>query len=100
MVKLLICLASGIALGLFLLNLRHQQLELRHQNAELHDQINAQQSRLWNQQLQIATVTAPNAITETVKGQQVDMVPQFDTRTDWAKAQGGVAPGAMMRHWK
>lgn len=79
MIKLLICLFSAAAVGLFLLNLRHQQLELRHHNAELHDKIAAQQARLWNQQLQIATFTAPNAINETVKGQDIDMVPRFST---------------------
>jgi len=86
MIKLLICLACGTAIGLFLLNLRHQQLELRHQNAELHDRINAQQSRLWNQQLQIATFTAPNSISETVKGHQIDMVPRFSARAGWIKS--------------
>ena len=77
MVKLLICLFSSVAIGMFLLNLRHQQLELRHQTAELHDQIKARQAKLWSQQLQIATFTSPNAINQTVKGQQIEMVPQF-----------------------
>jgi cell division protein FtsL len=84
MVKLLICLFSGVALALFMLNLRHQQLELRHQNTELHDKFKAQQAKLWNQQQQIAVFTAPNAINETVKGQQIDMVPEFSPqRANW-----------------
>ncbi len=84
MIKLLICLCTGVVLGLFMLNLRHQQLELRHQNAELHDKIEARQARLWNQQLEIATFTSPNAINATVKGQKIDMVPQFLThRANW-----------------
>jgi hypothetical protein len=83
MIKLLICLFSGVAISLFMLNLRHQQLELRHQHAELHDKINALQSKLWNQQLQIATFTAPNSIGATVKGQKIDMVPRFSARGSW-----------------
>ena len=80
MIKLLICLCCGIALALFMLNLRHQELELRHQNAELHDKIKNQQARLWSQQLQISVFTAPNAINATVKGQQIEMVPRFSAR--------------------
>ena len=60
MIKILICLFSGIAIALFMLNLRHQQLELRHQNPELHDKIKSQQARLWTQQLQIAVYTGPS----------------------------------------
>jgi hypothetical protein len=66
------------------LDLRHQQLELAHHNAELHDQIKSRQAKLWNQQLQIAEFTAPNAINDTVKGQQIEMVPVFSTnKPDW-----------------
>ena len=91
MIKLSICLISGIILGLYMLNLRHQQLELRHQNAELHDHIKSQQAKLWNQQLQIAQFTAPNAINETVKGQEIEMIPQFST-LHAAYMQPGTAP--------
>ena len=57
---------------------------LRHQNAELHDQFKAEQAKVWNQQQQIAVFTAPNAINETVKVQQLDMVPQFSAeRANW-----------------
>ena len=54
-------------------------------NAQLHQKINNQQAKLWNQQLQIAVFTAPNAIEKTVKGQQMDMVPVYavkPTETD------------------
>jgi cell division protein FtsL len=86
MIKLLICLFCGVALALFILDIRHQQLELRHQNADLHDKFKAQQAKLWNQQQQIAVFTAPNAIIETVKGQQIQMVPQFEVqRADWTQ---------------
>jgi len=77
MVKLLICLVSATVLGFYVLELRQQQLELGHQTAQLHEQIKNQQGKLWNQQLQIASFTAPNAIEKTVKGQQIDMIPVF-----------------------
>ena len=93
MVKLLICLFSGVALALFILDIRHRQLELRNQNAELHDKFNTEQCKLWSQQQQIAVFTAPNAINETVKGQKIEMVPQFDAqRASW------IEPSAEHQH--
>jgi cell division protein FtsL len=82
MVKLLICLLSATVLGFFILELRQQQLELGHQTAQLHEQIKSQQGKLWNQQLQIAVFTAPNAIEKTVKGQQIDMIPVFSIKPE------------------
>jgi cell division protein FtsL len=82
MIKLLICLLSAVVLGVFVLQLRQQQLELAHQNADLHDKIKAQQAKLWNQQLQIAVFTAPSAIDQTVKGQKIEMVPQFQPQSN------------------
>ncbi|HEX4795041.1 MAG TPA: hypothetical protein VH370_14705 [Humisphaera sp.] len=80
MVKLLICLFGAGAIGLYVLQLRQQQLELGYQTAQLHEKINNQQAKLWNQQLQIAVFTAPNAIEKTVKGQQMDMVPVYSVK--------------------
>lgn len=90
MIKLLICLLSALAIGLSTLQLRQQQLELKHQAAILQKNIESQQARLWNQQLQIATFTAPNAITRTV-GDELPLAPDpvlpegagnwIDTRT-------------------
>ena len=94
MIKLLICLFCGVALGLFILNIRHQQLELRHQNAELHDKFKAQQAKLWNQQQQIAVFTSPNAIKQTVKGQKIKMVPTYEAhRADWTEPGEKDKPG-------
>jgi hypothetical protein len=78
MLKLLICLLSAAFLGFFMLQLRHQQLELGYETAALHERIKNQQGKLWNQQLQIAVYTAPNAIERTVKDGRIDMVPQFN----------------------
>src|SRR3954470_1884188 len=76
MIKLLICLLSAAALAACVLQLRQQRLELGYQNAELHEQIRGHQSRLWDQQLQIATFTAPNAIANTVNAHDLKMVPR------------------------
>ncbi|MGH7179832.1 MAG: hypothetical protein ACREJC_20825 [Tepidisphaeraceae bacterium] len=76
MLKLLICLTSAVILAVLLLQLRQQRLELNFQVNRIHNQIENQQSRLWEQQLQIAVVTAPNAIAKTVGEQKLKMVPQ------------------------
>lgn len=76
MLKLLLCLSTAMLLAILTLHLRQQKLELNHDVNELHNAIEAQQSKLWNQQLQIAVVTAPNAIAQTVHSQQLKMVPR------------------------
>ena len=76
MIKLLICTFSAAALAACVLQLRQQRLQTNYQTAELHAQIRDQQAKLWNQQLQIATFTAPNAIDKTVDTHDIKMVPQ------------------------
>jgi cell division protein FtsL len=76
MLKLLLCLVTTMLLAVLLLQLRQQRLELNYQTNKLHAQIEAQQARLWNQQLQIAIYTAPNAIVQTVANNDLKMVPQ------------------------
>ena len=86
MVKLLLCVLSAAVLAALVLQLRQQRQELGYQNSRLHDQIKDQQARLWNQQLQIAVYTAPNAITQTVTTHDLNMVPQAPLprgRTHW-----------------
>ena len=67
MLKLLICLFCSFALGLAMLQLRQQQIELRHRTTQLQGQIEAQQAKLWSQQLQIAIATAPEAVAGSIK---------------------------------
>jgi hypothetical protein len=74
MLKLLVCLFTALAVAAVVLQLRQQRLDLAYQSNRLHGQIEAQQAELWNQQLQIAVYTAPNAIARTV-GAQHSMVP-------------------------
>jgi cell division protein FtsL len=86
MLKLLLCLLSATAISVVLLELRQQRLELNYQTNKLHSQIEKSQSKLWNQQLQIAMFTAPNAIAKTVGEQELKMVPQSPLpalKTNW-----------------
>jgi cell division protein FtsL len=79
MLKLLICLASATLLAAVILQLRQQRLELSYETAELHDQIRGQQSRLWDQQLRIASCTAPNAISQTINLKGLKLVPENES---------------------
>ena len=86
MLKLLLCVITATVLAALVLQLRQQRQELGYQNSRLHDQIKNQQARLWNQQLQIAVYTAPNAIQQTVSNHNLKMVPQAPLprgRTYW-----------------
>lgn len=90
MIKLLISMVSALALAVMLLALRQQRLDLLNEAATLHKRIEAQQARLWNQQLQIATYTAPNVVKRTV--QQHDLgLTQHTSRAKlapWIDAPG------------
>lgn len=86
MLKLLLCLAGGATIGIVTLQLRQQHMELSHQTAQLHDQIRARQGKLWDQQVQIAIYTAPNAIRQTIETQNLKLTPQSplpDSRRSW-----------------
>jgi cell division protein FtsL len=76
MLKLLLTLVLSTAVGALLLQLRQQRMEINHQTNKLHQQIESAQIKLWNQQLQIATYTAPNAVFNTVNADGLKMVPR------------------------
>ena len=76
MIKLLICLACGMVMAVVMLQLRQQELELRHQAADLQIKIQSHQAKLWQQQLEIAIYTAPNAVTKIVQDQNLKLVPE------------------------
>jgi cell division protein FtsL len=86
MLKLLLTLALSMILAVALLELRQQRLELSYQTNRLHDQIRHSQAKLWNQQLQIATFTAPNAIAQTVGNHDLHLVPRAPLMRDNAQA--------------
>jgi cell division protein FtsL len=88
MVKMLICLFSAMGLAVMTLQLRQQRLELNYKISQLHRQIESHQAKLWNQQLQIAVYTAPNAIQHTVDNHDLHLVPrsplpQGTTAANW-----------------
>jgi cell division protein FtsL len=76
MVKMLICVICAMGVAVMTLQLRQQRLELNYKVSTLHRQIEAAQAKLWNQQLQIATYTAPNAIAHTVNNPELHLVPR------------------------
>jgi cell division protein FtsL len=76
MIKLLICLTCGMVMAVVMLQLRQQELELRHQAADLQIKIQNHQAKLWQQQLEIAVYTAPNAVTKFVQQQELKLVPE------------------------
>jgi hypothetical protein len=97
MLKLMICLLAAAAISLTLLQLRQQHMELGHQTAELHDQIRGRQARLWDQQVQIAIYTAPNAIQRTVDADNLNLKPQRPvpgTKRSWIDVQPTVPTDA------
>jgi hypothetical protein len=67
MLKLLLCIVGIFVFSVSLLQLRQQRLSDRFEMNRLHDRIEAAQSRLWGQQLKIATVTTPEALTRRVQ---------------------------------
>lgn len=75
MVKLLICLFASLVLGILVLQLRQQKLELNNEVSRLHRKIEDHQSTLWNQQVQIAIYTAPNAIRNTIDLENLKLAP-------------------------
>ena len=76
MVKMLVCLLLELGLAVMTLQLRQQKLELTYKISQLHRQIESTQAKLWNQQLQIAMYTAPNAIQHTVSNHDLKLVPR------------------------
>jgi hypothetical protein len=74
-IKMLICLVCAFLVALATLQLRQQELELRHRAAALQEQLQARQAKMWEQQVVIASKTAPNALTATVAGQDLKLVP-------------------------
>ena len=91
MLKLLICLFAALLISVALLQLRQQRLNLNFQANRLHTQIEDRQAKLWDQQLQVAVYTAPNAISRTVGEQKLEMVPQTpqpaQRRQNWIDVQ-------------
>jgi cell division protein FtsL len=69
----------GVLTGALLLQLRQQHLHLEYETNRLHNQIEATQAQLWNQQLSIAVCTAPNALTAAARGQDLKLTAATPT---------------------
>ncbi|MBV8781177.1 MAG: hypothetical protein JO353_07245 [Phycisphaerae bacterium] len=94
MLKLLLCLFSSALIAAVTLQLRHQKLMLSADASRLHNQIEQRQATLWDQQVQIAVYTAPNAIERTVGDRKLDMVPTAPVppaKANWMNAQADAA---------
>ena len=76
MPKLVLCIFAALLIGACLLQLRQQRLELGYQSNRQHSRLQQLQVELWNQQLQVAIYTAPNAIEQTVGRSDLQMVPE------------------------
>jgi len=97
MLKLLLCLIAGMFIAVLLLQLRQQRLELSHEANLLHNQIEGQQAHLWNQQMQIAVYTAPNAISKTVSMENLKLSPVSPVGTgssNWIDARSNAPTAA------
>lgn len=90
MLKIVLCLTCALIVGTAMLQMRQQQLELKHQAATLQQKIEKQQSKLWNQQVLIAMMTAPSAIKETI-GDDLDLVSSSDLPEEAADWMSGSA---------
>jgi hypothetical protein len=75
MLKLVLCILCATLLAIVTLQLRQQNRNLNYQNNKLYGQIESCQAELWNQQLQIAMYTSPNAIAKTVGAHELNLVP-------------------------
>lgn len=75
MLKLLLCIFAAFLITGTLLHLKHQRTEINYKINQAHKRLQNLQIELWNQQLQVAIYTAPNAIENTVGSHNLDLVP-------------------------
>jgi cell division protein FtsL len=62
-----------MGIAICLVQLRQQRLELNHQISQLHNEVESRQAKLWNQQLQIANITAPPALQASIGKQDLKL---------------------------
>jgi len=75
MLKLLTCILLAIVLAGTVLHLRQQRMEINYKINQSHRRLQNLQIELWNQQLQVAIYTAPNAIERTVGSHNLKLAP-------------------------
>lgn len=79
MLKLLLCIFASVMIAGALLHLKHQKMEINYKTNQAHRRLQNLQIELWNQQLQVAIYTAPNAIENTVGAHDLGLVPAQST---------------------
>lgn len=90
MLKLLLCLTAGTAIAVCLVHLRQQRLDLNHQASQLHAAIEGRQSKLWDQQIRLAAVTAPPAVARSAGNHRLELIPVKPVgapATEWVDAR-------------
>lgn len=93
MVKIILALTFSLLLAVLLLQLRQQRMEMNYATHKLHREIETSQSRLWNQQLEIAARTSPPAVVSQVNEHGLKLVPRQYLPANVGTLLGG--PGAM-----
>lgn len=88
MVKLLLCILCALCICGAMLYLRQQKLEINYQTNQMHRHMQTLQTELWNQQLQVAIFTSPNAIEHTVNAQKMQLVPAKPLNPSMVNAHG------------
>jgi len=75
MLKLLACILCAFLIAGSLLHMRQQRNQIYYQVNQSHRRLQNLQIELWNQQLQVAIYTAPNAIESTVGAHKLKLIP-------------------------
>lgn len=89
---LLVCLFIFLT-AMALLQLRQQRLNVNYQMSRLHREIDQAQGKLWNQQMELARLTAPPAIRRTVGAVRLEMTPVLaETSLHWADQANSLQP--------
>ena len=89
MLRLLLCIFVGSAIGVTLLMIRQQRLELQYESNAIHDKMLQTQRQLWRQQVQIAAATAPAALENVLANHRLETGPVLaehrvsDLPDDW-----------------
>lgn len=87
MAKLLVCILGIFGISVCLLQLRQQKLNARYEMNRLHNRIESSQAKLWNQQLQIANATTPEALSRQILLQGGVPGGSEDGHRDWLKSR-------------
>jgi cell division protein FtsL len=86
--RLLLALVGILVIGATLLLLRQQHLRLRAECHQLHQELYEIEQTLWQQQVQVATVTAPDKIRKLAD--RLSNLPDEPTTVDeWANLDLG-----------